>query len=170
MHPLNHWHNLIISENRITITLTVKKNFTMKRIFTLSAIVLSLTLFLASCVKSYPVANDESYWLSKEQGEVVYSDTYCSYFVVETYYGYTVIQAYGNYKPAEGSILYGNFSSRGTRDMYNYSSGFVFSGTITDYWLSYTEAQNALDYYCPYGKGTTGTREFKKSTIIQQKK
>ena len=142
----------------------------MKKIFTLSAIVLSISLFLSSCVKTYPTGNDESYWLSKEQGEVVYSDSYCSYFVVETYYGYNVVQAYGSYKPYEGSIVYGNFSSRGTREMYNYSSGVVFTGTVTDYWLSYTEAQDALDYYCPFGKGATGTREFKKSTIIQQKK
>ena len=143
----------------------------MKRIFTLSALVLAVSVFFASCVKNY-VGNgpDESYWLSKEQGEVVYSDTYCSYYVVETYYGYTIIQAYGSYKPYEGSIVYGNFSNRGSRDFYNYTDGVVFSGTVTDYWLSYIEAQDALDYYCPYGKGSTGTREFKKSTVIQQKK
>ncbi len=142
----------------------------MKRIFTLSALVLSVTIFLSSCVKNQYVGNDESYWLSKEQGEVVYADTYCSYFVVETYYGYNIVRSYGNYKPYEGDIVYGNFSSRGSRDMYNYTTGVVFSGTITDYWLSYTEAQDALDYYCPYGKGTTGTREFKKSNIVTQKK
>ncbi len=141
----------------------------MKRIFTLSTIVLSVAVFLSSCVKNTYVGNDESYWLSKEQGEVVYSDTYCSYFVVETYYGYNIVRAYGSYKPFEGDIVYGNFSSRGTKDMYNYSTGLVFTGTVTDYWLSYTEAQDALDYYCPYGKGTTGTREFKKSTVIQKK-
>ena len=144
----------------------------MKRIFTLSALALTLSVFFASCVKTY-VGNgpdDESYWLSKEQGEVVYSDTYCSYYVVETYNGYTVIQAFGSYKPYEGTIVYGNFSNRGTRDFYDYTSGYVFTGTVTDYWLSYLEAQDALDYYCPYGKGTTEKREFKKSTIIQQKK
>ncbi len=141
----------------------------MKKIFTLSTIILSVALFLSSCVKTYP-ANDDSYWLSKEQGEVVYSDTYCSYFIVETYYGYNVVQAYGNYKPYEGNIVYGNFSNRGSREFYNYSSGVVFSGTVTDYWLTYTEAQDALDYYCPYGKGTQQTRVFKKATTIFQKK
>ena len=69
----------------------------MKRIFTLSAIVLSVALFLSSCVKNYHQGNDENYWLSKEQGEVVYSDTYCSYYVIETYYGYTIVRAYGSY-------------------------------------------------------------------------
>lgn len=143
----------------------------MKRIFTLSAIVLSVTLFLSSCVKNYHQGNDENYWLSKEQGEVVYSDTYCSYYVIETYYGYTIVRAYSSYKPYEGSIVYGNFSSPGTRDMYNYSSGVVFTGTVTDYWLSYTEAQDALDYYCPYGKSADGKilkREFKKSTLFKK--
>ncbi len=141
----------------------------MKRIFTLSAVVLTVALFLSSCVKSSVPPNNENYWLSKERGEVVYSDSYCNYFVVETYYGYTVVRAYGTYKPYEGSIVYGNFSSKGTKDMYDYSPGYVFTGTVTDYWLSYTEAQDAMDYYCPlYGKGAT--RVFKQSTIKQQEK
>ncbi len=138
----------------------------MKKIFTLSALVLLAAVFLASCGRSdQPANNNQNYWLSKERGEVVYSDSYCSYFVVETYNGYTIVQAYGNYKPYEGAVLYGNFSNRGTRDMYNQSSGVVFTGTVTDYWLSYTEAQDALDFYCPYGKGTTVKREFKKSSF-----
>ncbi len=141
----------------------------MKKIFTLSAILLSVTLFLSSCVKNSIPPNNENYWLSKEQGEVVYSDTYCSYFVVETYYGFNVVKAYGNYKPYEGSIVYGNFSSTGTRDMYNHSSDVVFTGTVTDYWLSYAEAQDALDFYCPYGKGTVVKREFRKSTTVFKK-
>jgi hypothetical protein len=145
----------------------------MKRIFTLSAIVLSVTLFLSSCVKNqyHGDNNDNSYWLSKEQGEVVYSDTYCSYYVVETYYGFNIVRAYGSYKPYEGSIVYGNFSSPGTKDMYNQSSGVVFTGTVTDYWLSYIEAQDALDFYCPYGKGADGQtikREIKKSTTLKK--
>ena len=141
----------------------------MKRIFTLSGIVLAVALFISSCGKNQYSGNDEDYWLSKEQGEVVYSDTYCSYYVVETYYGYQVIQAYGSYKPYEGAILYGNFSSRGTRDFYNYSSGVVFTGSITDYWLTYSEAQDALDYYCPYGKGVdVGSRVIKKSSLFKK--
>ncbi len=138
----------------------------MKRIFTLSALFALIAFTLSSCVRDRGIVNnEEQYWLAKERGEVVYSDTYCSYFVVETYNGYTVVQAYGGYKPYEGSIVYGNFSSRGSRDMYNRSTGYVFSGTITDYWLTYIEAQDALDYYCPYGKGTTIKREFKKSSF-----
>jgi hypothetical protein len=142
----------------------------MKRIFTLSTLFVAVAVFLTSCVKNQYYGNDENYWLSKEQGEVVYSDTYCSYYVVETYYGYNVIQAYGSYKPYEGAIVYGNFSSRGTRDMYNYSSGVVFTGSVTDFWLSYNEAQDALDYYCPYGKGvgTMSTRTIKKSSLFNK--
>lgn len=139
----------------------------MKKIFTLSALVLSIGIFLGSCVKSTVYTGiDERYWLSKERGEVVYSDPYCNYYVVETYYGYTIIRSYGGYKPYEGSFVYGNFSNTGTRDIYNRTTGFIFTGTITDYWLSYQQAQDALDYYCPIygGKGTT-TRVFKKSTI-----
>ena len=126
----------------------------MKKIFTLSAVLLFATVLLSSCYRDNSIGNgnNENYWLSKEQGEVVYSDSYCNYYVVETYYGYNVVRSYAGYKPSEGTIVYGNFSSRGTRDMYNYSSGYVFTGTVTDYWLTYNEAQDALDYYCPiYG-------------------
>ena len=134
----------------------------MKKFFTLSALVVTLAIFLTSCFREQLPPNNEKYWLSKERGEVVYSDSYCSYFVVETYYGYTIVRAYGTYKPVEGAIVYGNFSTQGTKDMYNYNSGYVFTGTVTDYWLTYIEAQDAMDYYCPlYGKGVK--REFKKA-------
>jgi hypothetical protein len=142
----------------------------MKKNFTLPTITLFTSLLvLSSCYRdSTIISNNENYWLSKEQGEVVYNDSYCNYYVVETYYGYTVIRSYGGYKPFEGSIVYGNFSSVGTRDMYNYSSRLIFTGTVTDYWLTYSEALNALDYYCPvYGKGVS--REFKTSTLFQKK-
>src|SRR5689334_20088220 len=128
----------------------------MKKIFTLSFSALLAGLLLVSCVRdSYP-NNDENYWLSKERGEVVYSDSYCNYYVVETYNGYTIVRAYGSYKPYEGAIVYGNFSNNGTRDFYNRSSGVVFSGTVTDYWLDYASAQDALDYYCPLGYRADG--------------
>ncbi len=139
----------------------------MKRIFTLSVSFLLTAVLFTGCIRESFPNNNEDYWLSKEMGEVVYSDAYCNYYVVETYNGYTIVRAYGSYKPYEGSIVYGNFSSTGTRDMYNRSSGIVFTGTVTDYWMSYTDAQYALDYYCPaYGKGTV--REFKKSTVIKK--
>lgn len=138
----------------------------MKRIFTLTVSFLLVSVFLTSCIRETIYDNNESYWLSKEMGEVVYSDPYCEYFVVETYNGYTIVRSYSGYKPYEGSIVYGNFSAIGTRDMYNRSSGRVFTGTITDYWLSYTDAQYALDYYCPVGKGAV--REFKKATSLKK--
>lgn len=145
----------------------------MKKIFTLSIVLFSTTIFLSSCYRDNVPVNNESYWLSKEQGEVVYSDSYCNYYVIETYNGFAVVRAYGGYKPFEGSIVYGNFSASGTRDLYNYSNRIVFTGTVTDYWLSYEEAQNALDYYCPiYGKGgaAASARVFKKAATVKSSK
>lgn len=140
----------------------------MKRIFTLSVVFLSAALLLGSCIKNSDTYYfDESYWLSKERGEVVYSDPYCNYYVVETYYGYNIVRVYGGYKPYEGSIVYGNFSSRGTRDFYNRSTGYVFTGVLTDYWLTYDEAQDALDYYCPI-VGGKGKRVFRTATGLNK--
>jgi len=142
----------------------------MKKIFTLSASLFLAMILLSSCVKEdIAVGNNENYWLTKEEGEIVYSDPYCSYYVVETYNGYNIIRSYAGYKPYEGDLVYGNFSSLGTKDMYNYSGRFVFTGTVTDYWLSYNEALDALDYYCPVYGISAEKRVFKESTKIKKK-
>ena len=119
----------------------------MKRIFTMSIMTIALLVFFTGCSRDRGYI-DESYWLSKERGEVVYSDAYCSYYIVETVSGYTVLRAFGGYKPFEGTVVYGNFSNYGTRDFYSRSSGIVFTAEVQEYWLSYFEAQDAVDYYC----------------------
>lgn len=119
----------------------------MKRIFTLSILTIGLLVFFTGCAKNREYI-DETYWLSQDRGEVVYSDPYCDYYVVETDYGYTVLRAYNGYKPYEGTVIFGNFSSYGLRDFYNRSSGIIFSSDVKEYWLTYSEAQSAIDYYC----------------------
>ena len=142
----------------------------MKKLFTLSVTFLLAFILLSSCRKAdVIVTNNENYWLNQEEGEVVYSDPSCNYWVVETYNGYTVIQSSSFNKPYEGDLVYGNLSNRGTRDMYNFQGRFVFTGTVIEYWLSYSQALHVLDYYCPlYGKGVQ-TRIFKEATKIKKK-
>ena len=127
----------------------------MKKIFTISSFLILTAILFSGCYKQN-IGSDENYWLSKERGEVVYSDSYCSYYVIQTGSGYTVVRSYGGFKPFEGSIVYGDFSYAGTHDIYNRSTGVLFTGTVTDYWLGYAEAQNAIDYYCPQGKTAQG--------------
>jgi len=119
----------------------------MRRIFTLSIITIALVTVFSACVRDTQYI-DESYWLNKERGEVVLSDPYCQYYVVETIYGYTILRSFGSYKPYEGSIVYGDFSNYGLRDFYNRSNGQIITAEVKDYWLSYFEAQDAIDYYC----------------------
>lgn len=119
----------------------------MKKMFTLSVLTISLMIFFTGCYKEQFGVN-ENYWLSKERGVVVYSSPYCSYYVVETANGYTVLRAWGSYKPYENAVVYGNFSNAGTRDMYNYTTGYVFSAEVKDYWLSYANADYEISYYC----------------------
>lgn len=133
----------------------------MKKIILLSSVVFFSALALSSCIKSVNVGTNENYWLSKERGDVVYSDSYCNYYVVETAYGYTIIRNVGNsYRPYEGSILYGDFGAYGTRDFYNYSTGVIVRGEVVETDLSYVDAQYAVDYYCPYAK-TSGAKIMK---------
>jgi len=142
----------------------------MKKIFTLAATFLLAVVLLSSCKKDRViVADNEGYWLNQEEGQVVYSDPSCNYWVVETYNGYNVVHTYSGSQPYEGDLVYGNFSNQGTRQLYNFSGKFVFTGTVTDYWLTYNQALNALDYYCPiYGKNAQ-SRVFKEATKIQKK-
>jgi hypothetical protein len=118
----------------------------MKKIFTISALALILGLLFTSCVKQSPYG-DDSYWLTKERGEVVYSTPYCAYYIVETNGGYSILRA-GNYRPYEGETIYGDFSRYGYLEIYSRSRGNVFTGEVSEYWLSYYEAQQAIDYYC----------------------
>jgi len=120
----------------------------MKKIFTLSSILILTVIVLAGCSKRGYYGNDESYWLSKERGEVVYSDSFCPYYVVETYQGYCIIRSTSGYAPYEGSIIYGNLSVRGTKNLYNSSDDTIISGEVTDYWLTYGEAQYLIDNSC----------------------
>ena len=119
----------------------------MKKIFTLSILTIGLFIFFTGCVKNREYI-DESYWLSKERGEVVLSDPYCQYFVIETNYGYSILRSYDGYKPQEGSSVYGDFSVYGTRDYYNRSNGVIYTGEVKEYGLTYYDAQDAINYYC----------------------
>lgn len=137
----------------------------MKKTFTLSVIALVTTVLFTGCFKDTTIVIDESYWLRQERGEVVYSDSYCSYFVVETNYGYTIIRARDGYRPYEGSIVYGDLGRYGTRDFYNRTAGYVLLGEVVEFDLSYTDAQYAVEYYCPNGKGS----KIKESASAQSK-
>lgn len=119
----------------------------MKRIFTLSLLLIGLTVLLGSCTKR-GFYDDEEYWLRQERGVVVYSSDYCNYFVVETFDGYTILRASGGFLPFEGDVVYGDLSYYGYGTFYNFTAGRTFQGTVTDYWLNYFTAQDKIDYYC----------------------
>jgi hypothetical protein len=96
-------------------------------------------------MKQAPV--DDSYWLTKERAEVVYSSSSCAFYIVETNRGYAIVRAV-SYRPYEGEVLYGDFSQYGIVDVYNRSRGTVITADVREYWLGYYEAQQAFDYYC----------------------
>ncbi len=123
----------------------------MKKIFTYSILTAFVAVILTSCVK-HRVYDDGSYWLSQERGDVVYSNNACGYYVVETNYGYTIIQNLDGLRTYDGDVMYGDFGYNGTRDFYNHTADIVTRGTVVEHDLSYSNAQAAIDFYCPYGK------------------
>ena len=139
----------------------------MKKIFTYS-IMAALTLVLfSSCRKDRVIYDDHAYWLTQEQGDVVYSNNACGFYVVETNYGYTIIQNLDGLRTYEGDIMYGNFGGYGSRGFYNYSADVVTRGNVVEYDLTYHQAQAAIDYYCPYGKA--GGATIRQSATAQNK-
>ena len=138
----------------------------MKKIFTYSIVTVLAAVLFTSCAKER-VYDDNSYWLSQEQGHVVYSNNSCGYYAVETNYGYTIIHNLDGLRTYEGDQMYGNFGAYGTRNFYNYTANVITSGTVVDYDLTYNEAQAAIDYYCPYGKANGS--KIKESSTSQSK-
>jgi len=118
----------------------------MKKIFTLPAI-LFVALIFSSCTKQRVYQIDEGYWLSKERGEVVFSSSSCPSYIIQTNNGYAIINTLGA-KPYVGDILYGDFSYSGAKDIYDWSGSLIISGDVKEYWLSYSGAQDAINYYC----------------------
>jgi hypothetical protein len=114
---------------------------------------LPVLLVLASCTRTYvdprpPI--DESVWLNKERGVVVYSGFDCDFFVVETRFGYSVVRSWGGFTPARGAVLYGDFSRFGVRSFYNRTEGYIEQANVIDYWLSYWDALDLADFECSY--------------------
>ena len=124
----------------------------MKKIFTYSILLVLAAVVFTSCRKEKVYYDDHSYWLSQERGDVVYSSNACGFYVVETNYGYTIIQNLDGLRTYDGDIVYGDFGAYGTRTFYNYSADVLTRGNVVEYDLSCSQAQAAIDYYCPYGK------------------
>jgi hypothetical protein len=137
----------------------------MKKIFTFSIITAITALLFTGCIRNTVVDDTEGYWLSQERGDVVFRDANCGYIVVETNFGYTILRSVDGYRPYEGTVLYGNFGQYGVRNFYNYSSGIVFTADAVDVDLTYSEAQYAIEYYCPYTVGY----KIKQSAVSSEK-
>jgi hypothetical protein len=123
----------------------------MKKIFTYSILAAFVVILFTSCTKDR-IYTDNSHWLSQERGNVVYSNNYCGYYVVETNYGYTVIQNLDGLRTYQSDVMYGDFGNYGNRNFYNYTADIVTLGDIVEYDLTYNQAQDAIDYYCPAGR------------------
>lgn len=112
-------------------------------------IALPAMLLLTACSRQIvqpPI--DESEWLRRERGIVVASDFNCSVFIVETARGFSVLRMWGGSAPFTGQVLYGNFSQWGVKTYYNRSGGYLMNADVRDYWLSYWQAMDEMQWSC----------------------
>ena len=116
-------------------------------------VLLPLLVLFGSCRKDFnspgPVV-DESQWLNKERAVVVSSDINCPYYVVEGYGGYSVLKSWDGTVPFEGSVMYGDFSNWGVKTFYNRSERYLARADVREYWLSYYDALDEMDYQCSH--------------------
>ncbi len=138
----------------------------MKKIFTYLIVPALVAVLFTSCVKDR-IYDNRSHWLTQERGDVVYSNNACGYYAVETLYGYTIIRNLDGLRTYEGDVLYGNFGSGGNSDFYNYTADVVTRGNVMEYDLTYNEAMDALDYYCPVSRAN-GFRMMQSATSLSK--
>ena len=71
-------------------------------------------------------------------GEAVYTESGCDYFIVEAYMGYALLEWFGGAIPEVGDIIRGDFESYGFRDLNVVNRGRRIRVWVEDYWLSKT--------------------------------
>jgi hypothetical protein len=114
-------------------------------------VITPLLFLLAACTRqdvSPRPPIDESYWLTQERGIVTYSSFDCDFFIIETYDGFSVVRSWGGAPPLRGSVIYGNLSQYGVRTMYNRTEGYLMQADIREYWLTYWDAIDQVDWNC----------------------
>lgn len=82
------------------------------------------------------------------KGEVVYRNSGCDYFVVETFAGYALLEWYGGNDPSEGDTLVGDFESFGSKDIFNLSADEELRVWVQDYWMSKEDALESFYQEC----------------------
>ncbi|QIK80891.1 hypothetical protein G7069_04310 [Lysobacter sp. HDW10] len=74
------------------------------------------------------------------KGVVVYYESGCSYFIVETNLGYALLEWYGGHDPSKGEIIAGDFESFGFKNVYNLTADRETKVWVDNFWLSKSRA------------------------------
>jgi hypothetical protein len=119
----------------------------MKKAFTFSSLLILSVLLFSGCYKRDVIVS-EDYWLAKERARlfIVIVTATIMWWRRPAAIRWSVLMAVINLLK-EASFMVTSASGEPS-DFYNRSSGVVFTAVVTDYWLTYAEAQDAIDYYC----------------------
>ena len=107
----------------------------MKRMLRHSLIVLGI--ITCSCVQAYAA-----------QGIVVYRQSGCDYFVVQTAKGYDILEWFGGWDPDKGDLLIGNFGTYGMHDIRDSTVDEAVTVWVEEFWLSKADALENLVEQC----------------------
>jgi hypothetical protein len=70
---------------------------------------------------------------SAASGEVVYRQSGCDYFVVQTRTGYDLLEWFGGHDPDKGDILVGKFEEYGMHDIYDRTADDEITVWVEEY-------------------------------------
>jgi hypothetical protein len=82
------------------------------------------------------------------KGTVVYKNSRCDYYIVETVKGFALLEWYGGNDPDLGDVIVGDFESYGMKTLHNITNDRETKAWVEDYWLSKDKALEKFHEKC----------------------
>ncbi|HBZ57877.1 MAG TPA: hypothetical protein DEO49_01825 [Sutterella sp.] len=102
----------------------------------------SLTLLpLIACLLASPVS-------VAAKGEVVYIETGCDYYILQSSDGFALVEHAEGPTPSADDVIVGDFESYGKKQLFNRTSRERIEGWVVDFWLAQDEAMQMYLEQC----------------------
>ena len=96
---------------------------------------------LIACLLASPVS-------VAAKGEVVYIETGCDYYILQSSDGFALVEHAEGPTPSADDVIVGDFESYGKKQLFNRTSRERIKGWVVDYWLAQDEAMQMYLEQC----------------------
>jgi hypothetical protein len=112
----------------------------------IAILVTIMALFAPLTASASVLAQDTG---TRSRGIVVYEESGCDYFIVETASGYALLQWFGGAIPMRGDNIVGAFETFGMPEIYNRTQGMSMTVWVDNYWMSRQQVVQRYRGHCP---------------------